>query len=516
MRSTPRTTFRAALLAGVAALALEAGVAAAAEAPVEMSPGAKPEAYDPKVFRPDPSYQDKPYDATKQVDIYGGKKPIDTPRPVLELGDPMYVVGPIAGGYDVIGAKNPVHPQFQVYGDFRTAVAYNDTGANEFGMVAARLNLDVDLRLTSTERFHGFFRPIDKNNKFTSYTFSGKSPFNANKGAKRVNDRFFGEWDLNPETLFFEGDVGNILAGLTDEYKSFDLPVAAGLVPLLFQNGVWAEDAILGGAFSIAARNNRWLDISNYDVSFFYGFDKASTPAIANSTGTDPDNNTVFGMAGFVDAAQGYFEFGLGRLEGNSSNRDLSYNSATFAFTRRYFGLISNSLRWVGTFGQNPDGNQQQTADGNIFLIENSLITSLPLTLVPYLNGWIGFDRPQSLIRDPGAGGILKNTGILFETDGMTLYPTMDATGQNTYGGALGIEYLFNLDQQIVVEAAALGVMESRNEPGRPAPGPQYGIGIRYQIPVTNRVILRADAMYAIREDTTDIGGIRGEVRVKF
>jgi hypothetical protein len=92
----------------------------------------------------------------------------------------------------------------------------------------------------------------------------------------------------------------------------------------------------------------------------------------------------------------------------------------------------------------------------------------------------------------------------------------MDATGQNTYGGALGLEYLFNLDQQIVVEAAALGVLESRNEPGRPAPGPQYGVGIRYQIPVTNRVILRADAMYAIREDTEDVGGIRGEVRVKF
>jgi hypothetical protein len=515
--TTPRTAFRAALLAGAAAFALEAGGgAAAAEAPVEMSPGAKPETHDPKVFRPDPSYQDKPYEAGKQIDIYGGKRPIDTPRPVLELGDRMYVEGPIAGGYNVIGAKNPVHPQFQVYGDARTAIAYNDTGSSEFGMVAARLNIDVDLRLTSTERFHGFFRPIDKNNKFTSYTFSGKSPFNANKGADRVNKRFFGEWDLNPETLFFEGDVGNILAGLTDEYKSFDLPIAAGLMPLLFQNGVWADDAILGGAFSIAARNNRWLDISNYDISFFYGFDKASTPAIATSTGTDLDNNQVYGMAGFVDAAEGYWEFGVGRVEGNNSNRDLSYNSATLAFTRRYFGLVSNSLRWVGTFGQDPDGGQQQTADGNIFLIENSLITSLPLTLIPYLNGWIGFDRPQSLIRDPGAGGILKNTGILFETDGLTLFPTMDATGQNTYGGALGLEYLFNLDQQIVVEAAALGVLESRNEPGRPAPGPQYGVGIRYQIPVTNRVILRADAMYAIREDTEDVGGIRGEVRVKF
>jgi hypothetical protein len=435
---------------------------------------------------------------------------------LLEIGDRMYVEGPIAGGYNVVGAKNPVHPQLQVYGDFRTAVAYVDQGAAESALVAARLNLDVDLRLTSTERIHYFVRPIDKNNKFTSYTFSGKSQFNANKGAKKVNDRFFGEWDANPETLFFEGDVGAMLAGLTDEYKSFDLPIAVGLVPLLFQNGVWAEDAILGGAFSIAARNNRWLDISNYDLSFFYGFDKASTPAIANNQGVDQNNNSVYGLAGFVDAMEGYWEFGLGRLEGNQANKDLSYNSATVSFTRRYFGLLSNSLRWVGTFGQDPGPGVQQTADGNIFLIENSLITHLPLTLVPYLNGWIGFDRPQSLIRDPGAGGILKNTGILFETDGLTGFPTMDATGQNTYGAALGLQYLFNLDQQIVVEGAALGVMGGLNEPGRPAPGPQYGLGIRYQIPVTNRVILRADAMYAWREETENVGGVRGEVRVKF
>jgi hypothetical protein len=61
-RRMPRPGFRAALLAGAAALALTPGAAGSAEAPIEMSPEAKKETFDPKVFRPDPSYQDKPYD----------------------------------------------------------------------------------------------------------------------------------------------------------------------------------------------------------------------------------------------------------------------------------------------------------------------------------------------------------------------------------------------------------------------------------------------------------------------
>jgi len=44
----------------------------AAEKPSEMSPQAKPVTHDPKVFSPDPSYEEKKYDAPGQIDIYGG------------------------------------------------------------------------------------------------------------------------------------------------------------------------------------------------------------------------------------------------------------------------------------------------------------------------------------------------------------------------------------------------------------------------------------------------------------
>ena len=110
----------------------------------------------------------------------------------------------------------------------------------------------------------------------------------------------------------------------------------------------------------------------------------------------------------------------------------------------------------------------------------------------------------------------MKNTGINFETDAITQFPKLDDTGRNTYGGALGIEYLFNLDQQIVAEFATVQVIEGDNEPGRPALGDQYAFGVRWQLPITQAWIVRADGMYGIRTFDDDIKGIRVELRRKF
>jgi hypothetical protein len=478
-------------------------------APAEMSPGARPATYDPKRFGPDPSYPEGPYDSKAQIEIYGGKSRVLGPRPPIEFGYPLYSEGPLPDSFSLLGDKNLLRPQLLVYGDFRTAVAYNDNGALETGQIAARLNLDVDLKLTATERIHGFFRPLDRRNRFSRAEFFGP-------------DRQAGfepELNGNVQALFFEGDFGAIASGITDSYASFDLPFAVGLTPLLFQNGVWMEDAILGGAITIPARNSRVLDISNFDITFFAGTDKVSTAAIRGNDNQIADHSAdLFGIATFVDVLEGYLEAGYGytrdRRPGGAFNFD--YHNATIAFTRRYGGWLSNSVRVVWNGGQEPALGKPQTADGTILLIENSLITHLPSTLIPYANFWVGFDRPQSLARDLAAGGILKNTGINFETDGLTGFPKLDDTGNDTFGGALGIEYLFDLDQQIVVEAATVQIMGDPVERGRPARGNQYALGVRYQKPLSDRWIVRADAIMGWREHDRDISGVRLELRRKF
>jgi hypothetical protein len=482
----------------LAALA-SAACAVAADVPLKMDPRATPVAPGgpAPAFAPDP-VNTTPYDFQSQLDIYGAKHLNPTARPLLELGREMYGPGQFKPGINLLGEKNLVTPQLLFYGDLRTAVAWNNNGATEKGVAAAKLDLDLDLKITATERIHYFFTPLDRNGDVTRTEFAGDRP--------RVNRAVL---DFTPDALFFEGDLARLAAGFTGRDNRHDIPFTFGLIPLLFQNGVWLQDAFDGVAFTIPARNSPSLQITNMDVTFFAGFDQVTTPALRGDS-----QGHVFGFNTFIEANHGYWEFGYGYVEGTGASSDLSYHNISAAFTKRYFDRVANSVRVIGNFGQEPAPGKSRTADGVLLLVENSLVSSSPSVLVPYLNGWVGFHRPQSLARAAGAGGVLLNTGIVFETDGLTGFPKLDDTGHNTYGAALGLEYLFDLHQQIVVEAAALNTFGNPAE--RTAPGAEYGVGIRYQLPLNNTWIFRADGIAAARDHAADLLGFRVELRRKF
>lgn len=473
-----------------------------AEAPPEIPADATFVEFDDSVFVSDPVYEDNSYNPEAQIDIYGGKTAIDAPRPLLEWGNPLYQAGEFGDDYAFMGTNNLMRPGLRAYGDLRTAVAFNNNGAGEVGLVATRLNLDIDLALTATERIHAFFRPLDQDNKFTRYEFAGGD---ADKG-------FTNEFNGIPQNLYFEGDFGAIFGGLTGTSPDIDVPFAAGLVPLLFQNGIWVDDAFVGGAITMPAQNSSALDITNYDVTVFAGFDKVTNPGITDALGglADDDLN-IYGITSFLEANSGYWEVGFGGIQGKGALKGQGFYSATAAFTKRYGGWVSNSIRFVWDFGQNPAGGAPKTADGFALMVENSFVSSQPLVLVPYFNAFVGVDTPQPLARNKG---LLKNTGINFDTDDLTGFPKLDDTANNTFGGALGIEYLFDLDRQIVFEVA--GLKAYGDATGRAAPGDEVALGIRYQQPLSLAWILQADAMYGVIENADNISGIRLELRRKF
>src|SRR5215475_5760188 len=76
-------------------------------------------------------------------------------------------------GNSLLGDLNLLAPGLSIYGDWRTAVAYNSNAGKDIAQVATRLNIDMDLKITATERIHAFFTPIQKNAKFTRYEFGG-------------------------------------------------------------------------------------------------------------------------------------------------------------------------------------------------------------------------------------------------------------------------------------------------------------------------------------------------------
>ncbi len=449
------------------------------------------------LFGPDPTY-DKAYDAKALVDIYGAKTAIEPPRPPIEIGRPQYTAGNYEESSTLLGQLNPLMPGLAIYGDWRTAVAYNNNNGKDIAQVATRLNIDVDLKITATERIHALFSPIQKGNAaFTRFEFGGGDG----------DGKFTGEFDLNPQTLFFEGDLGSLYSGFTGRDSRFDLPFTVGLFPLFLQNGIWANDAILGAAVSLPAKNSARLGLPNFDVTFFTAFDNVNNAGIL---GADNNNANLYGVTAFIDALGGYIEAGYGVIQGASDRLSGQVtNFLTAAYTRRYANTLSNSTRVFANFG---DGERDE---GFAIISENSLITSLPSTLIPYANFFVGSGNPQPLVDGNGAG-ILKNVGINFETDALTGYPKLNDTGSNAYGGAIGLQYLFNLDQQLVFEVATVQPY------GTPIPGigvanPQYAFGVRYQIPIDKAWLFRADATYQITEgEAEDNFGFRVELRRKF
>ena len=451
-----------------------------------------------KSFRTDPEY-DANYNAEEQAEIYGAKSAVEPPRPLLELGREQYTSGLYDQSSTLLGELNPLLPGLAIYGDWRTAVAYNNNNGKDIAQIATRLNLDVDFKFTATERIHAFFTPFQDNNKFSRFEF----------GVGNGNDTFNDEFDPDPQTLFFEGDAGSLYSGFSGTEASFDLPFTAGLFPLFLQNGIWANDAILGGAVTLPALNSPTLGLSNFDITFFAAFDDVDNASVIGKDGkADNDNASLFGITAFIDAFSGYIETGYAYLLGTGAQDGLEEHFLTAAYTRRYANTLSNSTRLFANFGDDTRGN----GDGFAVVSENSLISGLPSTLLPYANFFVGFGNPQPLV-DGNNAGILKNVGINFETDALTGYPKLDDTASNAFGGAIGVEYLFNLDQQLVFEVAMVQPFEND---GIGAKNAQYAFGARYQIPIDRAWLFRADATYQIIEGAEDNFGLRSEVRRKF
>jgi hypothetical protein len=449
------------------------------------------------LFRPGPQYDEK-YDPQGNVDIYGKKSVVEPPRPPIELGRQQYTSGAYDPSSTIFGELNPLLPGLAVYGDWRTAVAYNNNNGKDIAQIATRLNIDIDFKITGTERIHAFFTPLQKNTKFTRYEFGGGDG----------DGRFTDEFDFNPQTLFFEGDLGSLVSGFSGKEAGFDLPFTVGLFPLFLQNGIWANDAILGGAVTIPAKNSAKFGLPNYDITFFAAFDNVDNAGLLGAQ--QNSNANIFGVTTFIDAFGGYIEAGYAAIQGKDGQVDGQLTHfVTAAYSRRYANTLSNSTRFFANFG---DGKNDE---GFAIISENSLVTGGPSTLVPYANFFIGFDNPQPLVDGNGAG-ILKNVGINFETDALTGYPKLDDSGSNAYGGAIGLIYLFGTDlgQQLVFEVATVQPFKDDGIGARRA---QYAFGIRYQIALTQAWLLRADATYQIKEDQDDNDfGFRLELRRKF
>ena len=139
-------------------------------------------------------------------------------------GDRFLSPGPVDPGYKLpTGAT--WRPMFFAFGSMRSAVQTFHQGPKDITEWANRLDLFGNLTLSGTERVLVGLRPFDHDGQFSGYTFG--------RGSNKK-----GEWNdalnLDPQTLFFEGDFGEIFPCLDPHDKRrLDYQLSIGRQPLL-------------------------------------------------------------------------------------------------------------------------------------------------------------------------------------------------------------------------------------------------------------------------------------------
>ena len=134
-----------------------------------------------------------------------GIQPIPERPPLLiEWNEAFLGVGPLADGIELpTGAI--WRPAFWVFGDLRSGVQYADS-TGPIAEWANRLDLFGQLNLTGTERVLVGLRPFDEE------TVNGRTFNTQDFRASSIDG-----WNADMQTLFFEGDFGELFPNLDPE-----------------------------------------------------------------------------------------------------------------------------------------------------------------------------------------------------------------------------------------------------------------------------------------------------------
>jgi hypothetical protein len=397
------------------------------------------------------------------------------PAPLIELGNPLLATGPISKGFTLpTGAV--WQPSLVVWGDIRNAIQTVDADVDGSGQrlteFASRVDLFGNLAFTATERILIGFRPLDRNGRFTRYSFEEPegSPFE--EGA------FTSEANLDLTLLFFEGDFGQIFPFLDpgDRY-GLDYAFAVGRQPVIWQNGMLVNDRL--DAFGVSKINLKHSWAVNHRMTFLYAWDELNRNVLAEVD----SGSSFFGWSNEIDFRPTTVEFDVIYISGSEFTGDGLY--AGLGFTQRVYDYNSTfRILTSNAIGDVTDHNESGV------LLFGELSTDISGTTdYVYLNGFYGINRFRSASRAPEFGGPLGATGVLFAALGLGRYGApLDNQPDDAFGGALGVQMFFNNRRQtLLLEAGGRYAME---EVGQRA----SAVGLSYQMAIGTRHVLRFDS----------------------
>lgn len=333
-------------------------------------------------------------------------------------------------------------PRLVGYGSYQLFAFAFEEDDRRRDAIGHRLLVDVDLRLTGTERLHVQWRPVGREN-------TGGSYYRFNDPAGYVDNS-----TAAPDRYWLEGEVHSIFGAYLDPFAVADVHFVAGRFPFALHNSLLINTDLLGVAIN---KNTLFVgDLSNVNVQLFAAReDVAAFPdAVAG----------VYGTHASADYRHSFFELTYAFVQNTRDSR-----------RNEHFAALSGTHLWgPWTFALRKLfkwGDEGGRGAGQLLVFESNhtrYFEQKPLGLeygVFYGNAFVA-----TAGWNPISGGNFNRLQTAFEVDPLTVISAGVPLSDN-WGLALGVQlFRHHEDESIIPEIAFQSPQEE----------PVFGLGLRY------------------------------------
>ena len=409
----------------------------------------------------------------------------ERPRPLLEIGQPFLGTGPIGKGFTLpTGAV--WQPAFMAFGTVRSALQGGRLSeGTELVEAVARLDLFGNLYLTQTERVVVGFRPVDQDGSFTGVTFRSPDP-------ESLPEEFSSELNGDLETLFFEGDLGEIFPNFDkDDNSGWDVYFSVGRQPLAFQDGMLLNENSMDMVGLTRANVPMGVSTRITGVAGWGGVSRRG-----DGESFEDLDASLFGLFTEIDFRSTTLELDAVYVR-SVTGGDGVY--VALGDTRR-FGSFNNTLRVMGSF---PAGEETAYNRSGGLLHNQFSWTPHHNHNFWYVSSFVGFGEFRSAARGPEAGGPLGRTGVLFAAPGIGhIGAPLGNDTDDAVGGAVGYQMFFgHTRQQLIAEVGGRGRYRNAIGMGRED---MAGVGLRFQAAAGRRFVFVIDGVASRDFDTQE------------
>lgn len=374
-------------------------------------------------------------------------------------------------GADPIGAWNGLkwfgddgfqwEPRFVTHGSYEVFGLFLEQGGTRQDIVGHQLIVDLDLRVTGTERAHVQFRPLGRRNSGGSfYRLDDPSGFDDNSTGI-------------PDRWWIEGEFNSLFAGLlNDEFTPYDYHVTVGKVPYAVHNSLLINDEVTG----VIVNKNTLLipPLSNLNVQGFYFFDDVDTMT--------PRSTELVGMHASADWRNAFIE---GTIAYVSHSADTGFDARYAAVSAtKFFGPVTLAGRALFK-----GGDEAGTGDGALMVVESNLTRLMPAELacrtgIDYAVFYGNFFKATSGW-SPISGGNFDRLRSSFAVDpliriGQGLNPS------DTLGVSLGVQLFRDHEDESLTPEIAWE---------QPQGDTVWGMGLRWQRKVGPQIFVDASGI---------------------